>query len=135
MFERSHLTEAAPKILCIENHSTLRDMMAQMLTFGSNYQVDVAQDGLEGVNKARSWEPDLIIMGLRLPVMDGFEAIKIIRSNPLSSKTPIVVISPWSNASSKKRALDAGANEHITPPVDVQRLLDKIDRYLSQRQH
>jgi CheY-like chemotaxis protein len=109
-------------------------MFEQLITLGSSYQVDVAVNGLEGVQKARSWQPDLIIMGLRMPVMDGYEAIRVIRSNPIIASIPIVVISPWSDATSKKRALDAGANEHLTPPVDTERLLRKIDRYLG-RQH
>jgi CheY-like chemotaxis protein len=69
-------------------------------------------------------------MGLRMPVMDGFEAIKIIRSDPNTANIPIIVISPWASAKHKARALAAGANEHLTPPVDAPRLFQKIDSYL-----
>jgi len=125
-------TAAPKKILCIEGHSSLRDVLAQLLILGSNYQIEMAGTGLEGVQKARAWEPDLILMGLRLPVMDGFETIRIIRSNPMIGNTPIIVVSAWSDAKSKKRALTAGANEHLTPPVDIYRLFRKINRYLKR---
>jgi CheY-like chemotaxis protein len=121
-----------PRILCIEGRSSLRDVTAQLLGLGSDYDIEVAQNGLEGVQKARTWQPDLILMGLRLAVMDGYEAIKIIRGNPVIAETPIIVISAWSDAKSKQLALDAGANEHITPPLDIQRLLRRIAWYLDQ---
>jgi len=124
--------EASPKILYIESHSALRDMLVQLINLGQSYQVEVAQNGLEGIQKARTWQPDLIITGLRLPVMDGYEVIKVIRSNPIIAHTPIIVISAWANATSKQRALAAGANEHLTPPVDIFRLLKKINSYLNQ---
>lgn len=121
-----------PKILCIEGRSSLREVLAQLLALGSNYQLDVASNGLEGVQKARAWQPDLIITGLRLPVMDGFETIKIIRSHPIIGHTPIIVISAWSDAHSKAKALAAGANEHLTPPVDIDRLLRRVNWYLNR---
>ena len=128
--ERPGTKVLPPKILCIEGSSTFREVLAQLLKLGSNYQIDVASNGLEGVQKARAWQPDLILMGLRLPVMDGFETIKIIRTHPVIGHIPIIVISAWANASSKQRALAAGANEHLTPPVDINRLLRRINRYL-----
>ena len=125
--------DTVPKILCIEGRSSLREVLAYLLHLGSNYQIDVASNGLEGVQKARAWEPDLILTGLRLPVMDGFEAIKVIRSNPITTGIPIIVISAWGDAKSKQRALNAGANEHLTPPVDIHRLLRRIEWYLNQK--
>jgi len=121
-----------PKILCIEGHASLRDVTAQLLGLGSDYEIEMAQNGLEGVQKARTWQPDLILMGLRLAVMDGYEAIKIIRGNPVIAATPIIVVSAWADAKSKQRALDAGANEHITPPIDVERLTRRINWYLGR---
>jgi CheY-like chemotaxis protein len=118
------------KILYIEGDSALRDVMTQLVKLGTKYEIEVACHGLEGVEKARSWQPDLILAGLRMPVMDGFEAIRIIRNDPLTDHIPIIVISAWSTASYKKRALAAGANEHLTPPVDIHRLLKIIDRHL-----
>lgn len=124
--------QAKPKILCIEGHSSLRDLLAQLLTLKNNFEIDVAGNGLEGVQKARAWQPDLIIMGLRLAVMDGYETIKVIRRHPVVGKTPIIVISAWADATSKRTALSAGANEHLTPPVDLSHLLRRINWYLSR---
>lgn len=121
---------AAPKILFIEGHSTLRDVMAQLLDLESCYEITVAGNGLEGVEKARAWQPDLILMGLRLPLMDGYETIKTLRHNPITVHIPIIVLSAWSSARSKQRALAAGANEHLTPPVELPRLLQRINHYL-----
>jgi CheY-like chemotaxis protein len=123
---------SADKILYIEGDSALRDVMAQLFKLGTAYQIEVACHGLEGVEKARAWQPNLILTGLRMPVMDGFEAIKIIRSDALTHQIPIIVISAWSSASHKKRALAAGANEHLTPPVDIYRLIRIIERYLKR---
>ncbi len=117
------------KVLYIEDHPAQRDILAQMLEL-NGFEVAVASDGLEGVEKAREWLPDLILMDLRMPRMDGFEAIKIIRSEENIAQTPIIAISAWASSKHKERALAAGANEHFTKPVDLSRLLTTIGRYL-----
>jgi two-component system cell cycle response regulator DivK len=104
------------KILYVEDHPAQRDIMAQMLEL-SGYNVAVASDGVEGVDQARAWNPDLILMDLRMPRMDGF---------------PIIAISAWASAKHKERALEAGADEHFTKPVDLSRLIETINRYLKQ---
>jgi CheY-like chemotaxis protein len=124
----------APKVLYIEGHANMRDIIAQLLDLSSEYQIDVAGDGQEGVEKVRSWQPDLILMGLRLPVLDGYEAIKIIRSDPATSDIPIIVLSAWSSATHKERALALGANEHLTPPVETERLIRRINHYIKAQQ-
>lgn len=117
------------KVLYVEDHPAQRDILAQMLEL-HGFEVDVASDGLEGVEKARAWLPDLILMDLRMPRMDGFEAIKVIRSEDKMSAVPIIAISAWASAKHKERALAAGANEHFTKPVDLNRLLSSMERYL-----
>ncbi len=121
---------ATPKILYIEGHSTLRDVLTQLLDLASGYEIDVAGNGLEGVEKANDWQPDLILMGLRLPLMSGYEAIEILRNNPTTANTPIIVLSAWSSARHKRLALSVGANEHLTPPIETERLLRRINHYL-----
>ena len=120
---------AVSKVLYVEDHPAQRDILAQMLEL-NGFEVDVAGDGLEGVEKARAWNPDLILMDLRMPKMDGFEAIKVIRSTEGIQDIPIIAISAWASAKHKERAIEAGANEHFTKPVDLNRLLNTISRYL-----
>ena len=117
------------KVLYVEDHPAQRDILAQMLEL-NGFEVAVASDGLEGVEKAQTWRPDLILMDLRMPKMDGFEAIKVIRSDDRTKSIPIIAISPWASAKHKERALAAGADEHFTKPDDVNRLLTTIGRYL-----
>ena len=119
------------KVLYVEDHPAQRDILAQMLEL-NGFEVAVASDGLEGVEKARSWLPDLILMDLRMPKMDGFEAIKVIRSEDNTNEIPIIAISAWASAKHKERALAAVANEHFTKPVDLNRLLTTIGRYLKE---
>lgn len=120
------------KILYIEDHPAQRDIMAQMLEL-SGYEVAVACDGIDGVEQARSSPPDLILMDLRMPRMDGFEAIRELRVDPNTAEIPIIAISAWASAKHKERAIDAGANEHFTKPVDLPRLLETIDQLLYQQ--
>ena len=97
----------------------------------NGFTVAVAIDGLVGVEKAPSWLPDLILMDLRMLTMDGFAAIKVFRSEDNTQGIPIIAISAWASAKHKERALAAGANEHFTKPVDLNRLLTTIGRYLT----
>jgi two-component system cell cycle response regulator DivK len=118
------------KILYIEDHPAQRDIMAQMLEL-SGYEVAVASDGIDGLEQVRSWKPDLVLMDLRMPRMDGFEAIRELRKDPTTADIPVIAISAWASAKHKERALEAGANEHFTKPVDLTRLLDTINRLLA----
>ena len=117
------------KILYVEDHPAQRDIMAQMLELGG-YEVKTAGDGVEGVKEATSWLPDIILMDLRMPRMDGFQAISELRQNAETAKIPIIAISAWASGKHKKRAMEAGANEHFTKPVDLNRLMNAIKNYL-----
>lgn len=119
------------KVLYVEDHPAQRDILAQMLEL-NGFEVATASDGQEGVDKARSWLPDLILMDLRMPRMDGFEAIKVIRSEEPTAQIPIIAISAWASAKHKERALEVGAHAHFTKPVDLNRLLTTINEYLNK---
>src|SRR5688572_3134212 len=99
----------------------------------NGFEVAVASDGLEGVEKAQIWHPDLILMDLRMPKMDGFEAIKVIRVDERTKNIPVIAISAWASAKHQERALMAGADEHLTKPVDLNELLTVIARYLKNQ--
>lgn len=124
-------TTTRPKILYIEGHAALRDIYAQLLQFSAQFEIDVAPNGLDGVKKAADWHPDLILMGLRMPLMDGFEAIRVIRSRPCTANIPIIVISAWNSAKHRRHAFSAGANAHLTPPIPTVQLVAKINNLLS----
>ncbi|MCG3211639.1 MAG: Transcriptional activator protein CzcR [Anaerolineae bacterium] len=118
------------KILYVEGHAILRDVYAQLLGLSADFELDVATNGLEGVHKAEIWQPDLILMGLRMPIMDGFEAIRLIRSQSTTAAIPIIVLSAWNSANHKQRVFEAGANAHLTPPIEIAELVKKIHALL-----
>ncbi len=117
------------KILYVEDHPAQRDILAQMLELGG-FEVETAADGKEGVEKALSWLPDVILMDLRMPRMDGFEAIELIRKNETTKDTPIIAISAWASGKHRKRAMEVGATEHFTKPVDLNRLMNTVKSYV-----
>ncbi len=117
------------KILYVEDHPAQRDILAQMLELGG-FEVETAADGKEGVEKALSWLPDVILMDLRMPRMDGFEAIELIRKNEATANTPIIAISAWASGKHRKRAMEVGATEHFTKPVDLNRLMNTVKSYV-----
>jgi chemosensory pili system protein ChpA (sensor histidine kinase/response regulator) len=117
------------RILYVDDHSTSREIMVYILE-ASGCEIELANDGLEGVEKARSWLPDVILMDLRMPRMDGFEAIARIRSQPETAHIPIIVTSAWANAKHKKRSKSAGANQHFSKPINFRHLIDAINHHL-----
>lgn len=116
-------------ILYVEDHPAQRDILAQMLELGG-FDVETAVDGKEGVEKAIALIPDIILMDLRMPRMDGFEAIEKIRENEATKETPIIAISAWASGKHRKRAMDVGATEHFTKPVDLNRLMNTVKAYV-----
>lgn len=130
---RQHAGSAVPKILFVEAHSKLRTVLSELLNLTTNYEIIVAGNGLECVEMARAIRPDLILTGLRMPVMDGFEAIRILRSDPTTANIPIIVLSTWSSAKPRKQAFAAGANGYFTLPVDIERLHQRINDSLEQK--
>lgn len=119
-----------PKILHIEGHTTIRDVYHQLLEQSTDFELDTASNGVEGQEKAQTWQPDLILIGLRMPETDGFETIEAIRNHPATAHIPIIVLSAWASANHKEHAFAAGANEHLTLPVDTERLVRRINHYL-----
>jgi CheY-like chemotaxis protein len=117
------------KILYIEDHPAQRDILAQMLTF-HGFEVEVASDGLEGVDKAVAWLPDLILIDMRMPRLGGVETIRMIRGLDNLAQVPIIGLSAWTEGPQRDRILEAGANEHFTKPIYLDQLLPVIKAYL-----
>lgn len=117
----------SPTILVIEDYTDTRELLATLL-HKRGYKVIQAEDGLEGLLKAGWMYPDLIIMDLSLPEMDGVEATRRIHAQPKLSQIPIFVISAYLTDAVKVDALAAGCTEIFAKPFDAEKLLDKIAR-------
>ena len=116
------------RILVVEDDATIRDT----LTFNlkkEGYAVTVAQDGADGVAKARSSRPDLILLDLHLPDIHGDQVLAALRSHPLTGQIPVVVLTADATAGQAERLRKAGAADCMTKPLDLARLLTIIDRY------
>lgn len=94
--------------------------------------VEIARDGLEGVAKAQELRPDLILLDLYLPRLDGFGVMKQLKEDPITSSIPIVVISAWPTGDNRQRVQNAGARGFVAKPFKVNELLDLIQGSLSQ---
>ena len=113
------------KILIVEDNEMNRDMLSRRL-IKKGFEIIIAVDGEEGVKKTLNEKPDLILMDMSLPVMDGWEATKKLKSNSETSKIPIIALTAHAMAQDKEKALAAGCDEYDTKPIDLNRLLSKI---------
>ncbi len=114
------------RVLYVEDAEVIRDTIARLLeVYG--YQVAYAKNGQEGIEKALQWKPDVILMDLRMPVMDGYKAIHEIRFNPKTHHIPIFVVSAWSSKREREQARLAGADDFFVKPPDLNRLIEAID--------
>ncbi|MCU0552766.1 MAG: response regulator, partial [Leptolyngbya sp. Prado105] len=118
------------RILLVEDNDVNREMLSRRLE-RKGYEVIVAINGAEGVAKTQSDKPDLVLMDLHLPILDGWEATRQIRANPETRNIAIVALTADANAGENEKALAAGCNEYETKPVDFARLLNKIAKLLA----
>jgi len=114
-----------PKILLVEDNEMNRDMLSRRLV-RRGFEVVMAVDGAEGVAKAGSEAPDLILMDMSLPVMDGWEASRTIRANAETTQIPMIALTAHAMQGDREKALAAGCDDFDTKPVDLTRLLGKI---------
>ena len=117
------------KILLVEDNELNRDMLSRRLE-RKDFTVVCAEDGQAGVDIAKSEKPDLILMDLSLPVLDGWNATKILKSNDVTSKIPIIVLTAHAMEGDKEKAMETGCDDYDTKPVDFQRLMEKINKLL-----
>jgi CheY-like chemotaxis protein len=120
------------KILYIEDNEDNIYMMSRRL-HRSGYEVLVARDGAEGLAQAKSQVPDLILMDLGLPVLDGWEVTQQLRAAPETAAVPIIALSAHAMAEDRERALAVGCNDFIAKPTDFPHLLDRIETLLSAK--
>ena len=110
----------------MEDAAVIRDTIARLLQI-SGYEVAYAKNGEEGVKMALSWKPDVVLMDLRMPVMDGFKAINQIKTNPKTSHIPVFVVSAWSSKKERTMAKLEGADEFFVKPPDLNKLIESIE--------
>jgi CheY-like chemotaxis protein len=118
-----------PKILLVEDNEMNRDMLSRRLE-RRGYQVVIAVDGAEGVRMAQAEVPALILMDMSLPVLDGWEATRQIKAAPATGAIPIIALTAHAMSGDREKAIEAGCDDFDTKPVDLPRLLAKIDALL-----
>jgi CheY-like chemotaxis protein len=94
------------------------------------YQVATAQNGVEAISKAEEISPDMILMDIQMPEMDGLEAIRRLRSNPRFSTTPIIAITAFAMPGDRERCIEAGANDYLSKPISLKVLKQMIEKFL-----
>ena len=117
------------KILLVEDNEMNRDMLSRRLT-KRGHDVVIAFDGQEGVNMASSEAPEIILLDMSLPIMDGWEAAKVLKAVEGTKSIPIIALTAHAMAGDKERCLEAGCEDYDTKPVEFKRLLGKIDALL-----
>jgi len=119
------------KILLVEDNEMNWDMLSRRLG-RRGYEVVVAVDGEKGVTMSRSEEPDLILMDMSLPVLDGWEATRQIKAAPETRAIPVIALTAHAMVGDKEKAMAAGCDDYDTKPIEFKRLLDKIEAALAK---
>lgn len=120
---------AMARILLVEDNEMNRDMLSRRLE-RRGHEIVIAMDGLEGVALARSAAPDLILMDMSLPELDGWEATRQIKAAPDTSAIPIIALTAHAMSGDREKARDAGCDDYDTKPIELPRLLEKIQTLL-----
>jgi two-component system, cell cycle response regulator DivK len=122
-----------PRVLYVEDNDDNVYMLRMRLELEDGFEVLVAGDGAQGLAIAAEQRPDLILMDLNLPVIDGWEATRRLRADPATHRIPIIALTAHAMAGDRERALAAGCDEFDTKPIDLERLLAKIRAVLGRR--
>ena len=121
-----------PKILLVEDNEMNRDMLSRRLE-RKGYHVVLAVDGESGVAMARAEAPDLILLDMSLPVLDGWEAARQLKAKPETKAIPIIALTAHAMAGDREKAIEAGCDDYDTKPIELPRLLDKIAALLPKQ--
>jgi CheY-like chemotaxis protein len=120
------------KILLVEDNEMNRDMLSRRLE-RRGYEVVIAVDGQQGVDLAQSASPDLILMDMSLPVIDGWEATRQLKAMEAMKAVPIIALTAHAMSGDREKALEAGCNDYDTKPIELPRLLGKIEALLGSK--
>ena len=121
-----------PKILLVEDNEMNRDMLSRRLE-RRGYQVIIALDGEQGVSMAQSERPDLILMDMSLPVLNGWEAARQLKAASETQAIPIIALTAHAMLGDREKAMEAGCDDFDTKPVELPRLLGKIEALLARK--
>ena len=119
-----------PKILLVEDNEMNRDMLSRRLQ-RKGYEVALAVDGQSGVEMAQAQKPDLVLMDMSLPVLDGWEATRRLKVDARTQHIPVIGLTAHAMSSDREKALEAGCDDYDTKPIEMPRLLGKIEALLS----
>ena len=122
-----------PQILLVEDNEDNRDMLSRRL-IRKGYEVALATDGGAGVAQAAALRPDIILMDMSLPVLDGWEATRQIKAAPETSAIPIIALTAHAMSGDREKAIAAGCDDYDTKPVELPRLLGKIEALLARKE-
>jgi two-component system, cell cycle response regulator DivK len=117
------------KVLLVEDNEMNRDMLSRRLS-RQGYEVVIAKDGADGVAMAGAECPDLVLMDMSLPVLDGWEAAQRLKADPTTRAIPVIALTAHAMAADREKALAAGCDDYDTKPVELPRLLEKMQRLL-----
>ena len=117
------------KVLVVEDNEMNRDMLSRRLT-RRGFQVIFAVDGQQGVDLALSERPDIILMDMSLPVIDGWEATRRVKSDDATRGVPVIGLTAHAMAGDREKAIEAGCDDYDTKPVELERLIGKMERLL-----
>ena len=120
------------RLLLVEDNEMNRDMLSRRL-IRNGYEVFYAKDGQQGVNMALSERPDLILMDMSLPVIDGWEATRRIKLNDATRQIPVIALTAHAMAGDREKTMEAGCDDYDTKPVEISRLVRKIAALLKPR--
>jgi len=120
-----------PRILLVEDNEMNRDMLSRRL-MRRGYDVIIAVDGQQGVTMARSELPDVILMDMSLPVMDGWEATRILKESPETADLPVIALTAHAMSTDREKAIAAGCDDYDTKPIELTRLLAKIEALIAR---
>lgn len=115
------------RVLYVEDAEVIRDTISRLLEI-YGYEVNYARNGQEGVEMAIHWKPDVILMDLRMPIMDGYKAIQELKLNPKTRDIPVFVVSAWSSQKERDQARLAGADQFFVKPPELTKLVEAIEK-------
>lgn len=119
------------RVLLVEDNEMNRDMLSRRLT-KRGFDVVMAVDGAQGVEMAGTQMPDLILMDMSLPVLDGWDATRKLKSADATRAIPLIALTAHAMAGDREKAIEAGCDDYDTKPIELPRLLEKMDRLLSE---